>query len=67
MLVVYFVLLHWVTFTMFRYLLPVMPYLLAFAAVGMVAAIDRFAGASALAARFGLARAPSAPPASGTS
>jgi 4-amino-4-deoxy-L-arabinose transferase-like glycosyltransferase len=65
--VLYLVLLHWATFVMFRYMVPVMPYMLAFAAIGMVAAIDRFAGASALAARLGLARAPSAPPASGTS
>jgi hypothetical protein len=65
--VLYLVLLHWATFVLFRYMVPVMPFLLAFAAVAVVAAVDRFAGSSALAARFGLARAPSAPPASGTS
>ena len=65
--VLYLVLLHSATFVMFRYMVPVMPFLLAFAAVAVVAPVDRFAGSSALAARFGLARAPSAPPASGTS
>ena len=53
--VVYLVLLHCATFAMFRYMVPVMPYLLAFAAVAVVASIDRFAGSSALAARLGLA------------
>ena len=53
--VVYLVMLHWVTFAMFRYMVPVMPYLLAFAAVAIVASIDRFAGSSALAASLGLA------------
>ena len=53
--VVYLVLLHWATFVMFRYMVPVMPYLLAFAAVAVVASIDRFAGSSSLVARLGLA------------
>ncbi len=53
--VVYLVLLHWATFVMFRYMVPVMPYLLAFAAVAVVASIDRFAGSSTLVARLGLA------------
>jgi 4-amino-4-deoxy-L-arabinose transferase-like glycosyltransferase len=53
--VVYLVLLHWATFVMFRYMVPVMPYLLAFAAVALVAAIDRFVGSSTLVARLGLA------------
>jgi hypothetical protein len=53
--VIYLILLHCVTFAMFRYMVPVMPYLLAFAGVGVVASIDRFAGSSALAARLGLA------------
>jgi len=53
--VVYLVMLHWITFIMFRYMVPVMPYLLAFAAVAIVASIDRFAGSSPLAARLGLA------------
>lgn len=53
--VVYLVMLHWVTFAMFRYMVPVMPYLLAFAAVAVVASIDRFAGSNTLVARFGLA------------
>ena len=35
--VLYLVMLHWVTFVMFRYMVPVMPYLLAFAAVAVVA------------------------------
>jgi 4-amino-4-deoxy-L-arabinose transferase-like glycosyltransferase len=51
--VVYLVMLHWATFVMFRYMVPVMPYLLAFAAVAIVAAIDRFAGSSALAKSLG--------------
>ncbi len=53
--VVYLVMLHWVTFAMFRYMVPVMPFLLAFAAVAAVASIDRFAGTSALATSLGLA------------
>jgi 4-amino-4-deoxy-L-arabinose transferase-like glycosyltransferase len=53
--VVYLVLLHCATFAMFRYMVPVMPYLLAFAGVGVVASIDRFVGSSALIARLGLA------------
>ena len=55
--VLYVVALHWATFVMFRYMVPVMPYLLAFAAVAMVASIDRFAGSSALARSLGLAPA----------
>jgi len=59
--VVYLVMLHWVTFVMFRYMVPVMPYLLAFAAVAVVASIDRFAGSNALATRLGLASERQAP------
>jgi hypothetical protein len=55
--VVYLALLHWVTFIMFRYMVPVMPYLLAFAAVALVALLDRIAAANSFAARLGLAPA----------
>jgi 4-amino-4-deoxy-L-arabinose transferase-like glycosyltransferase len=53
--VLYLVALHWTTFVMFRYMVPVMPYLLGFASLAAVAAIDRFAASSALAGRLGLA------------
>lgn len=35
-LVGYFVVIHWMTLPLFRYLIPVMPYLVAFAAVGLL-------------------------------
>ena len=32
----YFAVIHWLTLPLFRYMLPVMPYVLTFAAVGML-------------------------------
>ncbi len=40
-LVGYFVILHWLTLPLFRYMLPVMPYVIAFAAFGMLFVIER--------------------------
>ncbi len=35
-LVVYFVIIHWLTLPLFRYMLPIMPYVIAFAAFGLL-------------------------------
>lgn len=37
----YFVLLHWLTLPLFRYMLPVMPYVMAFAASGLLVVLGR--------------------------
>lgn len=40
-LVGYFVVIHWMTLPLFRYLIPVMPYLVAFSAVGLLIGLQR--------------------------
>lgn len=40
-LIIYFVALHWVSLPLFRYMLPIMPYLIAFAASTIVELCDR--------------------------
>jgi hypothetical protein len=40
-LVIYFVIIHWLTLPLFRYMLPVMPYVIAFAAFGLLFVIER--------------------------
>ena len=40
-LVGYFVLLHWLTLPLFRYMLPVMPFVMAFAAHGALLIVER--------------------------
>lgn len=41
-LVGYFVLLHWISLPLFRYMLPVMPYIIAFASAGILFSFERF-------------------------
>lgn len=40
-LVAYFVIIHWLTLPLFRYMLPVMPYVIAFAASGLLFVMER--------------------------
>lgn len=40
-LVAYFVIIHWLTLPLFRYMIPVMPFLSMFAAMGMIAFLNR--------------------------
>ncbi|MDI3467563.1 MAG: hypothetical protein OJF50_006384 [Nitrospira sp.] len=41
-LVGYFILLHWISLPLFRYVLPVMPYIIAFASAGILLSFERF-------------------------
>jgi len=41
----YFVILHWLTFPLFRYTLPIIPLVMMFGAVGLVHLLDHVAGA----------------------
>lgn len=41
-LIGYFVLLHWISLPLFRYVLPVMPYIIAFASAGILFSFERF-------------------------
>jgi len=41
-LVGYFILLHWISLPLFRYVLPVMPYIIAFASAGILFSFERF-------------------------
>ena len=40
-IVAYFVLVHWVSLPLFRYLMPIMPYLIGFAAFTIISILDR--------------------------
>lgn len=40
--ILYFILLHWLTLPLFRYILPVMPFIIALAGLGMTVAFEAF-------------------------
>lgn len=40
-IVAYFILVHWVSLPLFRYLMPIMPYVIGFAAYALVSMLDR--------------------------
>lgn len=40
--ILYFLLLHWLTLPLFRYILPVMPYIIALAGLGTITVLDQY-------------------------